>query len=138
MLLFLLPLAVFSQQLYSPFLPGETWQCAQGNNGSFTHKGTTGKYGLYYSWDFSLSGLPGDLCRPVLASATGIVKNIAFDGSLGSHYGGGSAECEGKGTGYGFTVQIFTTAGKYLRTSHHHYNSTTGTPYFFVRDGELV
>jgi len=91
MLLFLLPLAVFSQQLYSPFLPGETWQCAQGNNGSFTHKGTTGKYGLYYSWDFSLSGLPGDLCRPVLASATGIVKNIAFDGSLGSHYGGGSA-----------------------------------------------
>ncbi|GEM_PF-1942406 len=124
----------FGQQIYSPFLPGEKWMCIQGNNSSPTHQGN-----LQYAWDFSINALPGDIGRPVIASADGVIEDIRLDGTLGSTltYGGRDPNCNGSGTGFGFTIQIRTDVGKYVRTAHHHYHNST-TPYIFVKKGERV
>ncbi len=128
----------------SPFLPGQAWDCPQGNNtpGNITHISN-----ISHSWDFSQDGLPNDVGKPLIAGVSGIVTNTGLNGSLGNHnhpiYGGRNSNCGGEGTGFGYYVRISgdgANANYRWLTSHLHYTRINGQnhPYIFVKQGQYI
>lgn len=74
--------AVSDKGYYLPYACGATFQCTQGNNTNFSHKGKEA-----YAWDF---GMP--IGTAVLASRGGTVSHADYPSPPGSpcHNGGGS------------------------------------------------
>lgn len=62
-------------QMYSPFLPNETWWCSQGNDKSYSHSGT-----IKYSWDFNWGTGWDDETKPLIATHSGKVTYANYYG----------------------------------------------------------
>ncbi|MDO8585579.1 MAG: M23 family metallopeptidase [Armatimonadota bacterium] len=110
-LLAITPLPGRATIFYAPWNSGVSWQCTQGNNGSFSHN--TGN--LRYAWDFSRSGADGD---PVRAAAPGTVV-LKEDSYTGSTYPDGPVV-------FGNYIVINHGDGTYTRYAHLKYGSLGG------------